>query len=515
MSFFKPLLTVSGYTLLSRILGYVRDKLMADLIGAGPVMDAFVVAFMLPNLFRRLFAEGALNAAFVPQVTHLQTTQGMEEALRFTRQVFSLLFWVILALVVVIEIFMPAVIHLQARGFDVSGERYAMAVVFGRIMFPYILFVALMALMASLLNSLHRFASATAAPIILNILAIAALIAADIFALRVGPTLAWSILVAGICQCGWLWFSTWRLGLPLYLVRHIWNADIKHLLKRMVPGAIGAGVVQINLSLGIFIASFQGVGANSYLFYADRINQLPLSMIGIAMGTVLLPLLSRQLKAHDWKDALQTQNRAIELALFLTAPAAVGLFILSHPIIQVLFEGGKFTPEDAVATGHTLAAFVLGLPAYVLIKILSANFFARSDTKTPVILATFSSMAYLVSVFSLTPFLSYVGIAASLSLSAWMNVGLLGWRLRHVLTLDARLLRFLPRLLSATAVMGGLVLVGKYILHGWFASSLFISHFLALFSLIGVGFVGFLVAGWCVGAYDKTSHQAFFKIGTS
>jgi putative peptidoglycan lipid II flippase len=447
--------TVSSFTLMSRLLGFVRDVMIAGILGAGPLADAFFVAFKLPNFLRRLFAEGAFNAGFVPLFAGTLEAEGKAAARAFAEQAQAILLAMLVPLVIFAILAMPWVIAVMAPGFEPGGERYHAAVDLARITFVYILFISLVALQAGVLNSLGRFAAAAASPVVLNICLIGALLVSYFWLHQPAHALAWGVAVAGLMQFVWLRVAIGREAMALDLRWPRWTPEIKRLFVLVLPGVLGAGVAQINLLADVFFASLLPAGAVSYLYYADRLNQLPLGVIGIAVGTALLPLLARQIRAGEGAAALASQNRALEIALLLTLPCAVGLAVLSLPIMQVLFERGAFSAADAAATARVLAAYAVGLPAYVLVKVLAPGFFARKDTRTPVKIAVVCLVANIVFILILLWPLAQVGIALATALASWLNAGLLGIGLHRegFLRPDSRLKRRLPRIILISLAM--------------------------------------------------------------
>ncbi len=449
--------TVGLYTMASRVLGFARDILIARYLGTTGVVEAFVVAFRFPNLFRRLVAEGAFTAAFVPLFSRRMEEDGRAAALAFAGRSLAVLLVAVLAFTVAAEIFMPWLMLAIAPGFADDPEVFDLAVLFTRITLPYLLCMALVAMLSGMLNSVYRFAAAAAAPVLLNIILIAGLVAARDWFESPGHLLSWGVAVAGIGQLIWLALACQRAGLVLRLPRPRLTPDVRRLLKLMAPGVIGAGVTQINLLIGTIIATFI-TGAVSYLYFADRVYQFPLGVIGIAIGTALLPNLSRML-ARDGGAAMDVHNRAIEVSMLLTLPAAAALLVISGPVVTVMFQYGRFTADDAAATAAALSAFAVGLPAYVLIRVLTPGFFAREDTVTPVKFAAASVAANIVLSLALVWPFAHVGIAVATAAAAWLNVGLL-WvalRRRGFLVIDARLGRRLPRIAGAAVVMAILV----------------------------------------------------------
>ncbi len=401
VSLVRSVTTVGSMTLVSRGLGFVRDVLIANLLGAGPLADAFFVAFKLPNFLRRLFAEGAFNAGFVPMFARKLEAEGPAVAKAFAEQAQAVLVGILVPLVLLALPAMPWLITIFTPGFEPPDPRYDAAVELSRITFCYILFISLVALQAGVLNSMNLFGAAAASPVVLNLTLITALGLSAAWLGAPAHALAWSVAAAGLLQFLWLRFSLYRAGMVLAFRRPRLSPEIRRLFALIVPGAVGASAAQISALLDVFFASLLPAGAVSYLYYADRLSQLPLGVIGVAVGTALLPLLARQLRAGDTASALRSQNLAIEMALLLTLPSALALIVLAWPIIHVLFEHGAFGPADTLATSRALAAYAAGLPAYVLIKVLAPGFFAREDTRTPVKVALGCLAANLVLVLIL------------------------------------------------------------------------------------------------------------------
>ncbi len=452
----RSVLTVGGWTMASRILGFARDMLIAAKLGAGPMADAFFVALKLPNLFRRLFGEGAFNAAFVPAFAGALAVDGREAARALAERMASLMALWLSLLVLLGLLFMPQVMTVLAPGFRDEPLRFGLAVELTRITFPYLLFICLTALVSGVLNGLDRFAAAAAAPVMFNLMAMAALLGLTPFVATPAHALAWGIMLSGIVQLGLVLWAVARAGMALDLLR--WPAltpEVRQVLRRMGPGVLGAGVTQLNLAVDVIIASFLAAGAVSFLYYADRVGQLPLGVIGAAVGTALLPLLSRQLRTGAPLSAHRTMNRAMEIALLLCLPAAAGQAVAALPIIDTLFARGAFGTAEAHATAAALSAYAIGLPAYVLVKVFAPGFFARGDTATPVKVGIAVVLLNLALNLLLTRFLSHVGVALATAIAAWCNAAALGWLLarRGQLILDRRLRRRAPRLLLATAVM--------------------------------------------------------------
>lgn len=490
MALLRSIATVGGYTLISRVLGFARDILIAAILGAGPVADAFFVAFKLPNFFRRLFAEGAFNAAFVPLFSGRLASEGLAAAQIFATSVLSVMVVFLYVFVTLLQIGMPLLMYGFAPGFAEDPDKFQLAIELTRLTFPYLLFISLVSLLGGVLNSLGRFAAAAATPIILNIVLIGAMLGATPYLPTPGHALAWGVAVSGVAQFIWLVIACHRAGMTLPLRRPRLSPGVRRMLRLMVPGAVGAGVVQINLLIDIVIASTLPTGAVSYLYYADRVNQLPLGVVGIAIGTALLPLLSRQLREGNAAEARNSMNRGIEVALLLTVPGAAALLVISQPVITVLFERGEFDAPIAAATAQALMAYAVGLPAYVLVKVLGPGFFAREDTVTPVKIAIVCVTVNVVLNLTLIHFLAHVGIALATAISAWLNAFLLATILlrRGHHTFDNRLRRRIVRIILASVMMAAALWFALNVLEPAFSAAMPI-RIVALAALVFGGLV--------------------------
>jgi putative peptidoglycan lipid II flippase len=420
--------------------------------------DVFYAAFRFPNLFRRLFAEGAFNAAFVPLFAKEIEARGMEGARRFSEEVFGVLFTVLLLLTIAMELAMPFIVReLIAPGFADDPAKFASTVTFATIMFPYLACMSLAAMMAGMLNSLHRYFAAAIAPVFLNFILIGVLVYAWYIGqdtVAVGYGLSWGVMAAGLVQLAIVWIAVRNAGIRIGFRRPRLTANVTRLLVLALPAAITGGITQINLLINTNIASAKE-GAVSSLVYADRIYQLPLGVVGIAVATVLLPELARALRAGNLSEASNLQNRSVEFTLFLTLPAAAALLVMSEPIVRLLFERGKFSPEATVVVGHILAIYGLGLPAFVLIKAFIPGFFAREDTRTPMIFAAISVAVNVSLALTLFPSLAASGIATAEVVAGWVNALLLfatlAWRGHW--GRDIPLLTRIPRLVVAAGIM--------------------------------------------------------------
>ncbi len=508
MNLTRALGSVGGLTLASRVLGLVRDSLFARFVGAGFASDAFLIAFRLPNMFRALFAEGAFSAAFIPMFNHKVANpegRGLEDGVNFAEAALSVLLPVLIAMTVLMELAAWPVTWLLSGGFhEATPDQFAFAVQLARITFPYLLLISLVSLLGGILNSLHRFWVAAAAPILLNLTLIVALL----FFHRHEPLFtarnqAIAVTVSGALQLLWLAWACRRAGVRLRIRRPVLNPDVKRLLSLIWPAAAGAGAVQINLVVSTALAaSLLSAGSVSYIYFADRLNQLPLGLIGIGLGTVLLPTISSQLGRGEDAAAMETQNRGMELALFFTLPATVALIVCGEPIVAALFQHGKFNPGDTVATAQSLAAFSLGLPSYILVKVLTPGYYARQDTKTPVRFATISIVVNLVLNLAFILPLGHMGPPLATALASTVNVWMLWRELRrreHFMP-DAQLRRRAWRLAAAALLMGAIL---------YFANDLFrpyttgpsLERWGAMFVLVAMGGLVYVAATFLFGAF--------------
>ena len=520
----KAFATVGIWTLLSRVLGFVRDIAIAATLGAGPVAEAFLIAFALPNMFRRFFAEGAFNMAFVPMFA--KKVERGEDALPFARDAATGLALVLLALTALAVVFMPGLVLLMAAGFA-EDERLPLAVFYGRIAFPYILLISLAALLSGVLNATGRFVAAAAAPVLLNLVFIAALGIGTLFHIPVGEmlnlgleealgietgtALAMSVPVAGLAQLALVWWAASRAGYHIAPARPRLTPELRRLAVIAAPAALAGGVVQVNLLVGRQVASFFD-GAIAWLSYADRLYQLPLGVVGIAVGVVLLPELSRRLSAGDASGGRHSLSRAAEFALALTVPSAVALVVVPMPIVATLFERGAFGPDDTAATALAVAIYGLGLPAFVLQKVYQPVFFAREDTRTPFRIALWSMVANAGLAVGLAPLIGFAAAAIGTTLAGWVTVWLLARAARRhgdaaVLLPDTR--ARIWRILAASVGMGAAVWTLALLLGPLFASA----GPLALALLVGGGAVAYGALGALLGAFRLSDFRAAVRRG--
>ena len=497
--------TVGGWTLASRVLGFVRDAWIAAVLGTGPAAQAFIVAFSLPNMFRRFFAEGAFNTAFVPMFAKKYEAGDNPED--FAREAMSGLAALVLVLVLRAQVFMPWLVLAMASGFQ-GDERFDLSVSYGRIAFPYILFISLAALASGVLNATGRFAAAAAAPVLLNVIFIATLALVPLMGWDAGLAITWAVPLAGIAQLALVWEAARRSGIRLIPRLPRLTPQMKRLAIVAAPAMLAGGVVQINLLVGRQVSSYFGE-AVAWLYNADRLYQLPLGVVAIAIGVVLLPDLSRRLKADDTTGAQQSFSRASEFALALTLPAAVALVVVAQPMVSVLFERGRFGPADTAATALAVAVYGLGLPAFVLQKVLQPLFFAREDTRRPFQYALVSMLVNAALAIGLAPLIGYIAAAAATSLAAWAMVWQLWLGSRGMgdaARFDARLRARAPRIVLASLAMGAVLWAAHLLLAPMLAAAGW--RYLGLALLIGAGAVGYFAAGALLGAFRLSDFTA-------
>ena len=416
----EKIITVGGYTLLSRLTGFLRDVMLAAVIGAGPVADAFFVAFRLPNHFRAIFAEGAFNAAFIPAYARIRTGGGAAAAELFGDRIFTLLVATQVVVLALALVFTPQVIELLAPGFSAEPNQFALAVGLTRVTFPYLLLITLVTLWGGILNAMHRFAAAAAAPILLN-LSMMATLALAVFFPSAGYAAAWGVLISGVLQAILVGGDTLYAGAMTSFRALRWDDDVRRFFRALVPATVGSAGTQLALFADTIIASMLSAGAISALYYADRIDQLPIGVIGIAVGTVLVPEMSTRIAAGDHTGARSAQNRAIEFALLLAVPCVVAFLVIPNLIMQGLFMRGAFTAENAHAAAMTLVAYTIGLVPFVLIRSVVAPFLARGDTATPVKAALTGTAINIICKIALMGPLAQVGLALATSIGAWIN----------------------------------------------------------------------------------------------
>ena len=504
----RGFLTVGSWTFVSRLVGFLRDVMMAAYLGAGPVAEAFLVAFSLPNMFRRFFAEGAFNMAFVPMFS--KKLESGEDAQTFARDAFNALAGVLIVFTIVGTIAMPALVWAMASGF-VGDARFDLAVLFGRIAFSYILFISLVAMLSGVLNAFGRFTEASFVPVLMNLMFIAAMLLAERAGWDMGLTLAWTVPVTGIVQLAFTWIAAHRAGLRFSPGWPRITPDLKRLAWIAGPAVLAGGVVQVNLLVGRQVASFTE-GAVAWLSYADRLYQLPLGVVGIAIGTVLLPDLSRRLRAGDLQGGRDSFNRGTEFALALTVPAAVALVVIALPLTTVLFQRGAFGADDAANTALALAAYGLGLPAFVLHKVLQPLFYAREDTRRPFRYAVMSMLVNVGFAVGFMPVMGFMAAALATTVAGWVMV----WQLwagsramGEAAQTDARLRRRLPRMVAASALMGACLWAGAILLGPALGTPGL--RYAALSGLVATGIISYFGFGTLLGAFRLADFRAALR----
>lgn len=451
---------VGSATMASRITGFMRDIFLAALMGAGPLAEIFIIAFRLPNLFRRLFAEGAFNAAFVPLFSERLEQKGESAALAFAGQIFSVLLAALAVFTLLAEIFMPALVLALAQGFAGDEEKFALAVHYARLSFPYLIFMSLMALFAAMLNAVNRFFAAALAPVLLNLVLIAAMALAVLDGVPMGDArlldyVIYAVVLAGLAQFLFVFMAARRAALRVVLSRPVLSDDVKKVWRLAVPGILAAGIGQINLLVGTSIATGQA-GAAAWLYYADRLYQLPMGVIGVALSVALLPELARRLAKGETARARGTQDMAVLAASGLTLPAAFGLAVLAAPIVSLLFERGAFSSADSAMTAQLIIVFSFGLPAFVMVKALQPSFFARQDTRAPLIDGAIGVGVNIALSLALFARFGAPAIAFATVMAGWVTLSLMLWRMarRDIYHLSWSLLRRLAAQLVAAALMG-------------------------------------------------------------
>lgn len=511
MSLIRASATIGTLTMISRIFGFVRDIMIAKLLGAGILADAFFVAFKIPNFMRRLFAEGAFNSAFLPLYAGTLETEGPEKAKTLVEEIHAVLVVILIILSALAILFMPHLMFILAWGFDKDPEKFKLTVTLTRITFPYILFISLVSLQGGILNSINKFAAVAATPIIMNVCLIVAMLAVVKFTPTPAHALAIGVMVSGITQYLWLQYFCRKAGVAPRMIWPRMTANVKKLFVLIGPAALGSSVAQINLMMDIFIATWIP-GAVSYLYYADRISELPLGVIGIAVSTALLPMLSRQIRAGNIGVALHTQNRALELSLLFGLPATIALFTIPYPIITVMYERDAFTMSDTDATFRTLIAYATGLPAFLMIKIFASTFYANQDTKTPVKIAIICVLINLFFNLTLMGPMKYVGLALSTSIAGWFNACALGYKLhkRKLFVMDTLFKFRINRIIAGSLTMAVALLILNHLLIGYFHGKIIVKV-LALSLLIGTGLVVYVASLFFMHVLKVVEMREYFR----
>ncbi|MFT4151591.1 MAG: murein biosynthesis integral membrane protein MurJ [Paracoccaceae bacterium] len=505
----RSVMTVGGWTLLSRGAGLARDTMMAAYLGAGPVAEAFYVAFSLPNMFRRFFAEGAFNMAFVPMYAKKLETD--EDAGGFARDAFNGLASILIVFSVIGTLAMPWLVLAMASGFA-GDQRFDLAVLFGQISFSYILFISLVALLSGVLTAHGHFSEASFVPVLMNLMFIAAMLLADRMGWPMGLALSWTVPITGVAQLAFTWYSAQRMGLFRFRPRlPRLTPDLKRLAIIAAPAVLAGGVVQVNLLVGRQAASFTE-GAIAWLNLADRLYQLPLGVVGIAIGTVLLPELSRRIGAGDEAGGQSAFNRGTEFGMALTLPAAVALVVIAMPLVSVIYQRGQFGADDVANTALALAVYGLGLPAFVMHKVLQPLFYARQDTRSPFRYAVWSMVVNAVLALGLYPVIGFISAALATTISSWVMV----WQLWHgsrgmgqAAQFDTRMRRNLPRIIAASAIMGACLWTAALVLGPWLDTAGW--RYPALAALVGIGMVSYFGGGAVIGAFRLSDFRTALR----
>lgn len=511
MSFIKSIATFGGFTMISRITGFIRDMIIANFLGAGAVSDAFLVSFKLPNLFRSLFAEGAFTSAFVPLFSSKLVSAGREKSVEFAAKSISLLTAFLFLFVIIFELSMPLVVKVLAPGFMNDPEKVSLTIELCRITFPFLLFISIVSFQAGILNSFDRFAAPAATPIILNLGIITTGLISVLFLDVPVYGMAWGITISGIIEVLWLKYFLNKDGVKIKptfkFISLLKDNEIITLFKRIGPGVVGAGIYQINMVVDTIIVSLVSTGAVSWLYYANRLQQLPLGVIGAAISVALLPLLSKKLKANELEEAKETQNKAVIYGLIMSLPAAVLFICLADSLVQLLFEHGKFSSSDTLKTALALKAYAVGLPCYVMVKALMPNFFARGDTKTPVKYSAVVFISNLILNLLLMGPLGHIGIATATSIASFVSLYqyIHGLKKRQYWHMSKELKKKILDIFICTIVMGIIIYLTDIYLSS-LLTTINIGTLILKLSIIGIiGLATFLISAKIKGIIDISS----------
>jgi putative peptidoglycan lipid II flippase len=510
MNLWKATGTIGGLTMVSRIAGFAREMLMARVMGASAAADAFFVAFRLPNTFRRLFGEGAFSAGFVPLFSQrLHGEDGEAEARRFSEEVLAVFLPTLILFTLLFEIIMPLFVA-AISGYH--GEKLALATFLTRITFPYLVLISLVSLFSGILNSFARFTAAAFAPALLNLAMLVALLVVRDGGAVTATALAIAVTMGGVLQLGLLVAACRRAGVSLRIRRPRLTAGVRQFVRVVIPATLGAGVYQISAFIDTFFLTRIGTGSMSYFNYADRLNQLPLGVIGAALGTAILPQVSRHVGAGEPEAAARVQGEAADLAMLLCLPAALALCVAAGPLIDALFQGGEFSHGDARVTAMVLSIIVLGLPAYVLVKVLTPGFYSRQDTATPVKTAAFVLVANVALNFLLIPPFGIAGLAAAIAIASWLNCVILYVILhrRGHFRVEAWLAARIAKQLLAGAAMVGALIAVRMVLGGWFTGGV-ARRMVGVGAIVGTGLAVYFPAAWLLGGMDKEALKGLLR----
>jgi len=504
----RAIFTIGGMTMLSRFVGLIRDLLIAGFLGAGPIADAFFVALKTPNLFRRFSAEGALSAAFVPVFSSL-LVKDKKSAEEFANTTLSMMVFILVPFCVIMMAIMPWFIYIIAPGFSNNPAQFDLAVQLSRITFPFLMFTSLVALFGGMLNSIGKYAPFAGAPILFNLCLIASVLLPNMFD-NISYQLAMAVTISGVLQLILMMFFIYKSSLKVKIFKPKITKDERKFLKLMGHGILGSGIVQINVFVGTLLASLLPAGAISYIYYADRLNQLPIGVIGVAIGTATLPMLSEAIAQKNSKKALSLFNSALLMGLFFAISCAVTLLILAEPIINLIFNHGKFNLEDVKNTTYVLQAFATGIPAYIMVKILANVFFANHDTRTPMIISSISAVSnIIISIILLKP-LGCIGIALATSLSSWISVFLLNRKSNLEINRETKVKIGILAILSL--VMGTIFIFGKEIFSPYLMTGSFIVQAIYLMLLLFVGGMTMVILSFLTKVISFTEFKTILKI---
>ncbi len=515
MSLVRNVSTIGGLTALSRVFGFVRDMLLARVLGAGLAADAFQLAFVLPNTFRRLFAEGAFSVAFVPMYTRaLGSDRGDGVAERFANDVLAVFVWVLLGFSALAMLAMPSIVWVLAREYAGVPGKFELAVSLSRVTFPYLALVSVVAMLSGVLNAHARFAPGAFVPVLLNLTLITGIVIGYVLRQQGGTdiTVAWSVAVsvaaAGLLQLIYMAWAVRRAGVRLTLSTPRFTPEVRHLGRLILPATFGAGIYQISQFIDTFFATSLAQGSLTLLKYADRLNQMPLGIVGIALGTAILPMLARHIHSHDEEGAQRLQANAVEIATLLTLPAAAALAVCAPAFVTAFFVGGKMNQAQGDVMATIVTALVCGLPSYVLVKVFQPTFFSREDTRTPVWIAAAALVINIAINVAIVPTYGIVGLAGATAFTSSLNVAALYAVLHHRgwFRISWRLATRVARQLAATGVMALALWALLPLLQSRYAGTA-LERALALATLVGAGGAVFLASAWLVGALDK-SHLA-------
>jgi len=510
MNLYRAIGSIGGLTMVSRVLGFARDMISARILGASHANDAFYLAFLLPNIFRRLFAEGAFSSGFVPLFSRRLAAGGHEDAQDFSNEILSVFMPALLLVTIIFVILMPAVLLVIVPDYTEVPGKMDLATQLSRIQFPYLMFISLVALLSGVLNSLMRFAVAAFAPALLNMaLIVSLLMAPSDNKVEVVRYMSIGVLAGGILQFALCWAAVRQAGVKLRFGKPRVTPAVKELVVLILPATAAAGVYQISQLFYAFFSAGLGEGALSMLNYADRLNQLPLSIIGTALGVAILPSISRAIARREEDEASDVQARAFDLSMLLTLPATLALAVAAGPIIGALYQGGEFDRDSATVTGNILAILVTGLPAYVLVKVLTPAFYARKDIKTPVWIAMSVLLGGIVANFVLIPIMGIYSLATVTSASAWINFALLFGILyfRNQFRMPGWLVgRVAKQLIAAVAMAAALYGVKIAAADLFFGGVL--ERALGLGALVGIGGIVYFAVAWMIGGMDREAIAA-------